>query len=188
MEWSFKGKKMKYITIKLLVFIPLFLLISCSKQNNVEISEKSIINKLSQKDYYKKFYKYNIRTREPNSIFMIETEFIKEIWIEYSDGEVEITDRGKDDFDKIMEFRYPENTEKYKVQMIKELQEIITFMVKNNIESVVRLGERIDWGVSNGNIISRYNVIDNSVKEKPNILIYSDNWIIIYNKNIKDSL
>ncbi len=185
---------------KLTQYIAFFFLIivfpSCgnndAEKNNID--ELAIIKKLSQNDFYKDFFPYNIRPREEEWIYMIETDSIKEFWVEYDkdDGVTFYKDADKKEVEEKLKTIYPNNYLEIKETYISDLNNLIPFMVSNGIKAVVHFtSKRIDFSLAGGHEIiwldkSSLNEVVKSFRRFYNIVTVIDsNWVILKDEKLQ---
>lgn len=182
-----KNKLYKYLTIFFLFIISF----SC-RNNDTEkriIDELAIITKLKENDFYKNFFLYNIRPREEGRIYMIETESIREVWVNfYADEGVTFFRDEEEKVEKKLKTIYPTEYLKIKNKYMSDLNRLLNFMISNGIEHSVHVEQKkLFFGLINNTIIERDSIgIQNkrieSLKESYNdVRVVDSNWVIIKN-------
>lgn len=177
--------RINYTIITLMVILSF----SCGKKETKEtiINETELINKLSENNFYKEFFSYNIRPREEGRVYMIETDSIKEFWVNF-DENTGITLSKSDEIylDKKLKSIYSDKYLEVKETIIAELNKLISFMFMNGIKYTVNIErKKIYFGLINGSLIERYNnaIVYEEIESLKNfydsVIVIDDNWVIL---------
>lgn len=180
----------KYIAILFLIVVSF----SCRNDNvdKKNIDELALIEKLSQNNFYKDFFHYNIRPREQGCVYMIETDSIKEFWVDYhKDSRVTFFKDSEKDLEEKLKMIYPNEYLKIKKTYISDLNKLIPFMIINGIESTLHVKEeRLDFYLLNNNEIRWYERsflnegVESLKKYYGDVTIVDSNWVILKNERL----
>lgn len=182
---------MKHITYFIFVLLVIVSSFSCQKKSTEEIiiDEKVIINNLSENDFYKQFFKYNIwrNPREERFGYIIETDSIKEFWVHFNESDgVYFSKKNEIYLENKLMATYSKKYIELKKTIVSDLNKLISFMVKIGIKSSEHVeGKRIFWSLKNECLVGRYytklkNEEVESLKKYYNeVTVVDSNWVIL---------
>lgn len=182
--------KLKLYTC-LIIFSLALITFSC-RNNDAEkknIDEITLIKKLSENDFYKEFFNYNIRPREEGRIYMIGTDSIWEFWVNFDSEEGVTFSRGSEEFvEKKIKNIHPDDYMQIKNKYLLDVNKLINFMVNNEIRYAVNLEKKkLFFGLTNGAMLERDNIfmiatrIDSLKEFYDDIRVIDSNWVIFKN-------
>jgi hypothetical protein len=179
----------------LILLVAIFSVYTCKekKEEKVIFNENNLIKDLSTNDFYKNFLIYNIRTPREKGQYMIETDSIKEFWVNF-DKEKGITISNEDEihFDKELKSIYSNKYYEIKKVILFNLNKLISFMVTCKITNVVNFSsKRIDFYLENNSTISRFDntvtrqsVLNNLRRYYDTVIEVDSNWAILKNEKL----
>jgi len=184
---------MKYRINLIIIFFLIIFSFSCKEKalEYIIVDENALIKKLSENNFYRGFFSFNIRPRDEGNIYLVETDSLKEFLVSIKDDkDVKYIDDV--DFSNNLRSIYSDRYLEAKKSILLKLKKIIPFMIANGIKASVHVEKtRISFLLTNNTVIEKW--CDKSTSTKgtealkkyyDDVVVVDSNWAIFKHRKI----